>query len=76
VSVDENVIIPFTFGKDSFLTYHTCMELGLNPVLVFSITRLFGVLRVFTKESLFEVFTKNAQARCLFLGKSHGRFEG
>lgn len=32
---DNNVIIPFTFGKDSFLTYHICKELGLKPILVF-----------------------------------------
>ncbi len=34
-TVDENVIIPFTFGKDSFLSYYTCKELGLNPSLVY-----------------------------------------
>jgi len=32
---DENIIIPFTFGKDSFLTYYLTKEIGLNPTLVY-----------------------------------------
>ncbi|OGI15693.1 hypothetical protein A3K63_04655 [Candidatus Micrarchaeota archaeon RBG_16_49_10] len=34
-TVDENIIIPFTFGKDSFLTYNLAKEIGLNPTLVY-----------------------------------------
>lgn len=34
-TIDENVIIPFTFGKDSFLTYNVSKEIGLNPTLVY-----------------------------------------
>lgn len=32
---DNNIILPFTFGKDSFLSYHVIKELGLNPILIF-----------------------------------------
>ncbi|MDD5043172.1 MAG: hypothetical protein PHD51_00685 [Patescibacteria group bacterium] len=35
VSIDENVVIPFTFGKDSFLTYNLAKEIGLKPTLVY-----------------------------------------
>lgn len=34
-TVDENIIIPFTFGKDSLLTYNLARELGLNPTLIY-----------------------------------------
>lgn len=34
-TIDENIIIPFTFGKDSFLTYSLAKDLGLNPTLVY-----------------------------------------
>jgi hypothetical protein len=31
----RHVVIPFTFGKDSFLTYHIAKEIGLTPTLVY-----------------------------------------
>lgn len=34
-TMQKNVIIPFTFGKDSFLTYFVAKELGLCPTLVY-----------------------------------------
>jgi hypothetical protein len=34
-TLQNNVVIPFTFGKDSFLTYYVARELGLNPILVY-----------------------------------------
>lgn len=34
-TIDENIIIPFTFGKDSFLTFSVAKELKLNPTLVY-----------------------------------------
>ncbi len=34
-SIDEEIIIPFTFGKDSFLTYYLAKEIGLRPTLVY-----------------------------------------
>jgi hypothetical protein len=34
-TLEKNVVIPFTFGKDSFLSYHTAKELNLNPTLVY-----------------------------------------
>jgi len=34
-TIDENIIIPFTFGKDSFLTYNIAKEIGLHPTLVY-----------------------------------------
>lgn len=34
-SIDENIVIPFTFGKDSFLTYNLAKELGLKTTLVY-----------------------------------------
>ena len=33
-TIDEHVIIPFTFGKDSFLSYHIAKEIGLQPTLL------------------------------------------
>ena len=34
-TIDEKIIIPFTFGKDSFLTYNLSKEIGLSPTLVY-----------------------------------------
>lgn len=34
-SIDENLIIPFTFGKDSLLTYAIAKDIGLKPKLVY-----------------------------------------
>lgn len=34
-TIDENIIIPFTFGKDSLLTYNLAKEIGLKPTLVY-----------------------------------------
>jgi len=34
-TIDEQIIIPFSFGKDSFLTYHVAKEIGLKPTLVY-----------------------------------------
>lgn len=34
-SIDENLIIPFTFGKDSFLSYYLAKKLNLNPTLIY-----------------------------------------
>lgn len=34
-SIDERIILPFTFGKDSFLSYYLCKDLGLTPYLVY-----------------------------------------
>lgn len=34
VTIDERLIVPFTFGKDSFLTYHVAKEIGLEPILI------------------------------------------
>jgi hypothetical protein len=34
-TLQKNVIIPFTFGKDSFLSYLVAKEIGLNPTLVY-----------------------------------------
>lgn len=34
-TIDEKIIIPFTFGKDSFLTYQVAKEIGLSPILVY-----------------------------------------
>lgn len=34
-SCKENVVIPFSFGKDSLLTFALCQELNLNPYLVY-----------------------------------------
>lgn len=31
---EERIVIPFTFGKDSLLTYCIAKEIGLNPLLV------------------------------------------
>jgi len=58
-SIDENVIIPFTFGKDSFLTYHISKEIGLHPTLVYynepteqySRQHKLDLIRQFTKDT-------------------------
>jgi hypothetical protein len=34
-TIDEQLILPFTFGKDSFLTYNIAKDIGLNPTLVY-----------------------------------------
>lgn len=34
-TIDENIVIPFTFGKDSFLSYSVAKEIGLHPTLVY-----------------------------------------
>lgn len=34
-TLQKNVIIPFTFGKESFLSYLIAKDLNLNPILVY-----------------------------------------
>lgn len=57
-TIDENVIIPFTFGKDSFLTYHVAKELKLNPTLVWFNDQVDGTYEGLHKQKLFEIFSK------------------
>lgn len=59
-SVEKNVIIPFTFGKDSFLTYHLVKEIGLNPIL-FWINDPLSPYESKHKLDLFESFTKEVK---------------
>ena len=33
-TIDEKVLIPFSFGKDSFLTYYLAKEIDLKPTLI------------------------------------------
>jgi len=58
ISTDENVILPFTFGKDSFLTYQVCRELKLNPILVFFNDPTFWGFEGYHKKILFDDFLK------------------
>lgn len=67
ISVDENVILPFTFGKDSFLTYHICKELKLNTILVFFNDPSFLGYEGVHKKILFDEFLKKNQNDLYFL---------
>ena len=57
-SIDENVIIPFSFGKDSFLTYRIAKEIGLKPVLIWFNDTLEGDYEGKHKRKLYKQFSK------------------
>ncbi|MEM5792925.1 MAG: hypothetical protein QXY45_01010 [Candidatus Aenigmatarchaeota archaeon] len=65
-TIDENIIIPFTFGKDSFLTYNISKEIGLNPTLVYfnEPTELFAGKH---KKELIEKFSKETKEKVYYM---------
>ncbi|MDZ7586152.1 MAG: hypothetical protein U0946_00215 [Patescibacteria group bacterium] len=71
-SIDENVIIPFTFGKDSFLTYFVAKEIGLKPVLVFFEDPTDGGYEGKHKQELFDKFTKTIKDKTYFISNPIG----
>lgn len=70
-TIDEHVILPFTFGKDSFLTYHFAKELGLSPTLVYfnEPTELFSRHH---KLALIEKFSKTTKEKIYFMDNPLG----
>lgn len=66
-SIDENVVIPFTFGKDSFLTYFIAKEIGLRPVLVFVEDPMDEGYEGKHKRVLFERFSKEIKEKIYFI---------
>ncbi len=66
-SIDENVIIPFTFGKDSFLTYHLSKSLGLHPVLIFFEDPVDEGYEGYHKKLLFKQFNQKFKEKTYFL---------
>lgn len=67
VTVDENIILPFTFGKDSFLTYHVAKELGLKPLLIFVHDPIDEGYEGKHKQILFKRFSKIIKDKTYFL---------
>lgn len=71
-SIDENVIIPFTFGKDSFLTYFVAKEIGLKPVLVFFEDPTDEGYEGKHKQKLFAQFTQEIKDKTYFISNPIG----
>jgi hypothetical protein len=72
VTIDEQVIIPFTFGKDSFLTYHVAKELGLKPTLIWFNDPVDEGYEAVHKRKLFASFSKTIQDPIYFLDNPLG----
>lgn len=70
-TLQKNVIIPFTFGKDSFLTYLIANEIGLDPTLVYfnEPTELYAREH---KLSLIKLFEKTAHKKIYFMDNPLG----
>jgi hypothetical protein len=71
-TIDENVIIPFTFGKDSFLTYWVAKELKLNPTLVWFNDPVDEGYEGIHKRKLFRSFSKVIEDKVYYLNNPLG----
>ncbi|OGG21380.1 hypothetical protein A3D03_05670 [Candidatus Gottesmanbacteria bacterium RIFCSPHIGHO2_02_FULL_40_13] len=71
-TIDENVIIPFTFGKDSFLTYHLAKEIGLSPLLLWFNDPVDEGYEGKHKQKLFKDFSRRIKDKCLYLDNPLG----
>lgn len=70
-SVDEKVVIPFTFGKDSFISYHVAKELGIEPTLVYFNEPTEAYARKH-KLKLIEVFKERVKEKVYFMDNPLG----
>ena len=64
-TIDEHVIIPFTFGKDSLLTYNIAKEIGLKPTIIWFNDP--GGFEGKHKKRLFREFSKIAKDKIYFI---------
>jgi hypothetical protein len=71
-TIDEHVIIPFTFGKDSFLTYHIAKEIGLSPTLVWFNDPVDEGYEGVHKRKLFAEFSKKIKDKIYYLDNPLG----
>ncbi len=71
-SNEKNIVIPFTFGKDSFLTYHLAKDIGLNPTLVYFNEPTEEYTRQH-KLNLISAFSKESGETVYFTDNSFGR---
>lgn len=71
-TIDENVIIPFTFGKDSFLTYHLAKEIGLKPVLIWFNDPVDEGYEGKHKKKLFDQFGKTIKEHTFYVDNPLG----
>jgi len=69
--IKETVIIPFSFGKDSFLTYYTTKKLGLRQVLLWYHDPTDGFEGAH-KELLFKKFCKKTKNKYYFVRNELG----
>ncbi len=70
-SYKENLVMPFTFGKDSLLTFALCQELGISPQPVFIAEPHFPYDEV-VKRSLAVNFQKENKVKIEFLSNTLG----
>lgn len=71
-TIDEHVIIPFTFGKDSFLTYRIAKEIGLMPTLVWFNDPVDEGYEGLHKKKLFSSFSKKIKDQIYYLDNPLG----
>jgi hypothetical protein len=71
-TIDEHVIIPFTFGKDSFLTYHIAKEIGLTPTLIWFNDPVDDGYEGIHKQKLFASFSKRIKDKIYYLDNPLG----
>jgi hypothetical protein len=69
---EKNIVIPFTFGKDSFLTYHLAKDIGLSPTLVYFNEPTEEYTRQH-KLNLIKDFSKESGEHVYFTDNSFGR---
>lgn len=64
-------VMPFTFGKDSLLTFGVCQELGIKPLPIF-VKEPLTKMENFQKEKLAKQFLKEFKKRILFINNGAG----
>ncbi len=71
VSFKDNIIMPFTFGKDSLLTFALCKELGVSPTPIF-FAEPHQPYDVLNKKKLAAAFQKEYKVKINFVNNSLG----
>jgi len=66
-------ILPFTFGKESLLTYALCLELGIEPILVYSQEPAHPYEENYKKD-LLKKFEKKFKIKTYFIENQPGLF--